>query len=251
MADPREGWNNTDHNWCVAYWLHQGLLRYRRRVYDVEEADAVFIAPWSLILDALTRHLAARHAGGSLRIAVPWNQVVAPRSSPNQRPKMSQKAAVPKAPPACVGRLLAGVHEALPELARHYRVGWVQINDSSGADEIRGHVDRPGWGDVICTFTTARCALTLKPDAQVRGRAPKCAATFDVPANSLYVLSGASRAFATGCRAAECVSADLAGLGPSPLRALDRWMEMYETHDKYTFVGTLVEDPVDVALGSM
>ncbi|KAH8064255.1 hypothetical protein JL721_8400 [Aureococcus anophagefferens] len=102
------------------------------------------------------------------------------------------------APPACVGRLLAGVHEALPELARHYRVGWVQINDSSGADEIRGHVDRPGWGDVICTFTTAaRCSLTLKPDAQVRGRAPKCAATFDVPANSLYVLSGASRAFAT------------------------------------------------------
>jgi len=101
------------------------------------------------------------------------------------------------APPACVGRLLAGVHEALPELARHYRVGWVQINDSSGADEIRGHVDRPGWGDVICTFTTARCALTLKPDAQVRGRAPKCAATFEVPANSLYVLSGASRAFAT------------------------------------------------------
>ena len=32
------------HNWCVAYWLHQGLLRYRRRVHDVEEADAVFIA---------------------------------------------------------------------------------------------------------------------------------------------------------------------------------------------------------------
>ena len=27
-------------------------------------------------------------------------------------------------------------------------------------------------------------------------------------------------------------------------------MEMYETHDKYTFVGTLVEDPVDVALDS-
>ena len=44
MADPREGWNNTNHNWCVAYWLHQGLLRYRRRVHDVEEADAVFIA---------------------------------------------------------------------------------------------------------------------------------------------------------------------------------------------------------------
>ena len=66
-----------------------------------------------------------------------------------------------------------------------------------------------------------------------------------------FVGRDASRAFATGCRAAECVSADLDGLGPSQLRELDRWMEMYETHDKYTFVGTLVEDPVDVALGSM
>ena len=60
-----------------------------------------------------------------------------------------------------------------------------------------------------------------------------------------FVGRDASRAFATGCRAAECVSADLDGLSPSQLRELDRWMEMYETHDKYTFVGTLVEDPVD------
>ena len=66
-----------------------------------------------------------------------------------------------------------------------------------------------------------------------------------------FVGRDASRAFATGCRAAECVSADLDGLPPSQLRELDRWMEMYETHDKYTFVGTLVEDPVDVALDSM
>ena len=66
-----------------------------------------------------------------------------------------------------------------------------------------------------------------------------------------FVGRDASRAFATGCRAAECVSADLDGLTPSQLRELDRWMEMYETHDKYTFVGTLVEDPVDVALESM
>lgn len=64
-----------------------------------------------------------------------------------------------------------------------------------------------------------------------------------------FVGQDASRAFATGCRAAACVSADLANLTPSELRELDRWMELYETHDKYTFVGTLVEDPVDVALG--
>ena len=66
-----------------------------------------------------------------------------------------------------------------------------------------------------------------------------------------FVGRDASRAFATGCRAVECVSADLDGLNPAQLRELDRWMEMYETHDKYTFVGTLVEDPVDVALDSM
>ena len=66
-----------------------------------------------------------------------------------------------------------------------------------------------------------------------------------------FVGRDASRAFATGCRAEECVSADLDGLNPSQLREPDRWMEMYETHDKYTFVGTLVEDPMDVALDSM
>ena len=44
-----------------------------------------------------------------------------------------------------------------------------------------------------------------------------------------FVGRDASRAFATGCRAAECVSADLDGLNPSQLRELDRWMEMYET----------------------
>ena len=100
-------------------------------------------------------------------------------------------------PPACVGRLLASVHAALPELKRHYRVGWVQINDSAAADGICGHVDRPGWGDVICTFTTAPCTLTLKPDGQIRKQAPKCCATFEIPRHSLYVLSGAARHFAT------------------------------------------------------
>ena len=82
----------------------------------------------------------------------------------------------------------------------------------------------------------------------------RCAAAFMTSAGTKFYGPGkaynhfvgrdAFRAFATGCRAAECVSADLDGLSPSQLRELDRWMEMYETHDKYTFVGTLVEDPV-------
>ena len=100
-------------------------------------------------------------------------------------------------PPACVDRLLAGLYAARPELKRHYRVGWVQINDSSGSDAIRAHVDRPGWGDVICTFTTAEFALVLKSDGRGRVCAANRAGTFEVPANSLYVLSGASRTSAT------------------------------------------------------
>jgi len=29
------------------------------------------------------------------------------------------------------------------------------------------------------------------------------------------------------------------------MKEVDRWLELYETHDKYTFVGYLVDDPVD------
>ena len=29
------------------------------------------------------------------------------------------------------------------------------------------------------------------------------------------------------------------------LKEIDRWVELYETHDKYKFVGHLVDDPVD------
>ena len=48
-----------------------------------------------------------------------------------------------------------------------------------------------------------------------------------------FVGRDASRAFATGCRAVECVSADLDGLGPSQLRELDRWMEMHVCESKW------------------
>jgi hypothetical protein len=29
------------------------------------------------------------------------------------------------------------------------------------------------------------------------------------------------------------------------MKEIDRWVELYETHDKYTFVGHLVDDPVN------
>ena len=31
-------------------------------------------------------------------------------------------------------------------------------------------------------------------------------------------------------------------------KEIDRWLELYETHDKYTFVGHLIEDPVNEIL---
>jgi len=35
------------------------------------------------------------------------------------------------------------------------------------------------------------------------------------------------------------------------LKEIDRWVELYETHDKYTFVGYLVDDPVVEILESV
>ena len=83
MADPREGWNNTNHNWCVAYWLHQGLLRYRRRVHDVEEADAVFIALYGQYHNPKSDYL---HFG---RAMYDWPQVL--RQGPP--PSLQRRAA--------------------------------------------------------------------------------------------------------------------------------------------------------------
>ena len=87
----------------------------------------------------------------------------------------------------------------------------------------------------------------------IRGRVydVSAGASFYGPGSSYHAFVGvdASRAFALGCTEAECVSSDLAGLRADELLELDRWLEMYETHDKYTYVGPLLaEDPVDAAL---
>ena len=60
-----------------------------------------------------------------------------------------------------------------------------------------------------------------------------------------FVGKDATRAFGTGCTAEECVSSSTEGFGEAELKEVDRWLELYETHDKYTFVGFLVEDPVE------
>ncbi|KAL9178714.1 hypothetical protein ACHAXT_003845 [Thalassiosira profunda] len=72
-----------------------------------------------------------------------------------------------------------------------------------------------------------------------------------------WVGKDASRSFGTGCRGGvdrtgmECLSETLEGLTDKELKEIDRWLELYETHDKYTFVGHLVDDPVEEILESV
>lgn len=66
-----------------------------------------------------------------------------------------------------------------------------------------------------------------------------------------WVGKDASRSFGTGCRGGvdrtgmECLSESMEGLTDKEIKEIDRWLELYETHDKYTFVGYLVDDPVE------
>jgi predicted heme/steroid binding protein len=56
----------------------------------------------------------------------------------------------------------------------------------------------------------------------------------------------ATRAFATGCLETECMVSSIDGLTESELKEIDRWVELYHNHDKYTYVGRLMfVDPVD------
>jgi hypothetical protein len=48
MAMPNQRWNDTDHNWHVAYWVHRALSTYANRVQDPREADVIFIAHYFL-----------------------------------------------------------------------------------------------------------------------------------------------------------------------------------------------------------
>lgn len=66
-----------------------------------------------------------------------------------------------------------------------------------------------------------------------------------------WVGTDSSRSFGTGCRGGidrtgmDCLSESLDGLTKKELKEVDRWLELYETHDKYTFIGHLVDDPVN------
>ena len=57
----------------------------------------------------------------------------------------------------------------------------------------------------------------------------------------------ATRAFCTGCLAADCLVPHVLGLSERLRREADRWVEFFQHHDRYTFVGRLdAEEPVDL-----
>ncbi len=59
------------------------------------------------------------------------------------------------------------------------------------------------------------------------------------PLRAQLVGRDASRAFCTGCLEPPCLISDLRELTPAQLREADKWVELYEHHDKYTLVGKL------------
>eukprot|EP00041_Stephanoeca_diplocostata_P032701 m.1055576 g.1055576 ORF g.1055576 m.1055576 type:complete len:479 (+) comp24193_c0_seq2:95-1531(+) len=59
-----------------------------------------------------------------------------------------------------------------------------------------------------------------------------------------YVGKDATRSFATGCTREECLVPSLAGCTESQKQEARRWLELYEHHDKYRFVGVVRADPV-------
>jgi len=61
------------------------------------------------------------------------------------------------------------------------------------------------------------------------------------PGRSYHKLVGkdATRAFCTGCLELDCLISNTRGLTPKQLKEADRWIELYEHHDKYKLVGAV------------
>ena len=72
-------------------------------------------------------------------------------------------------------------------------------------------------------------------------------AAFYGPQRSYHHYAGkdATRSFATGCTKAECLVGSLVGLSQDQKREAHRWLELYQFHDKYKFLGKVVAGNVD------
>lgn len=63
-----------------------------------------------------------------------------------------------------------------------------------------------------------------------------------------FVGKDATFAFATGCLQDECFKSSTEGLNEKEIKETNRWIELYDNHDKYKFVGNIIADPVDEIL---
>lgn len=72
-------------------------------------------------------------------------------------------------------------------------------------------------------------------------------AAFYGPQRSYHHYAGrdATRSFATGCTKAECLVGSLVGLTADQKKEAYRWLELYEYHDKYKFLGMVVAGNID------
>jgi len=91
--------------------------------------------------------------------------------------------------------------------------------------------------------STERAPLYLAITARIYD--VSAAWAFYGPGKSYHGLVGrdATRAFCTGCLEEVCLIASLQGLTAAQAREADRWVELYEHHDKYRLVGLLREPP--------
>lgn len=92
--------------------------------------------------------------------------------------------------------------------------------------------------------STDRAPLYLS----IRGRIYDVSAawSFYGPGKTYFGLVGrdATRAFCTGCLDEPCLISSLEGLTEAQQKEADRWVELYEHHDRYSLVGALREAPV-------
>ena len=100
-------------------------------------------------------------------------------------------------PPLALAELLNEIDVAAPWLL-HYEAGWCQVNLTHKAkgDELRPHIDKLSWGDIIVVFTTQDITLTLS-NGTSENAIKHLTTTIAVPANACYILAGHSRSIAT------------------------------------------------------
>ena len=120
--------------------------------------------------------------------------------------------------------LMLGKEEALP-------LGDASAGLSLTLEELSEYDGR------LLPDSTERAAVLLA----IKGRIYDVSAgqAFYGPGRSYHKLTGkdATRAFCTGCLDAACLISSTRGLSAKQLREADRWIELYEHHDKYKLVG--------------